>query len=104
LHKKIIMFFKTGDKVVCIDDRKDNVRIDQDFQNWIEDGKEYVIRGTSMDLKGDQGVLLVEIHNKPIYIAAIMGKAEPRFASIRFRKIEKEDLFIEEEVEEEMYN
>jgi len=97
------MFFKTGDKVVCIDDTKNHSRIDQDFKQWIIEGDFYTIRGTSLDLKGEQGVLLNEVKNPSIHSVFLGGKFEPRFAAIRFRKIEVEELFIEEDVEQEVY-
>lgn len=93
------MFFKVGDRIVCIDASKNHPRIDIDFQQWIEEGNEYVVRATSLDLKGEQGILLNEVRNKPIFSTLLGGKFEPRFASIRFRKVEVQDFFVEKQVE-----
>lgn len=94
------MFFKKGDKVICIDDTINNPNIHRDFQNWIKSDTVYIVRETSLDLNGNQGILLNEIKNKKIFSKILNGWFEPRFASIRFRKFEETDIKIETEIEE----
>ena len=96
-----VMFFKKGDKVVCIDDTINNPNIPKDFQNWIKKDDKYTVRETSMDLNGNQGILLNEIKNKKLHSKLLGGYFEPRFASVRFRKMDENDIEIkvEEEIE-----
>jgi len=86
---------KPGDKVICIDDSKnDNISYDA-FQEWVREQEKYIVRR----IEGER-VLLEEIRNKPVYVGSIMGKVEPGFAKKRFANYENYILGKTEENEE----
>lgn len=89
---------KVGDKVICVDD-KDYFEATEWFQQWVEYGKEYIIRDVfyTSPRKGN-AVLLEEVYNAPIFIPYLGREEEPNFGIWRFEKVvgqvnqkEKED-------------
>ena len=98
---------KTGDKVICIDDKKpDNMSqatFDSIYKNWIKEGETYTIRATRNSLNGWFGVLLSEVKNDSIFMPALGGKSEPGFAEWRFRKLEEKTMEESVEQKEEIY-
>lgn len=94
-----------GDEVICIDDSIQNSKIIEAsilFQNWVKKGRKYKIREL-LDNDGIvDGVLLEEIHNKPIFQKLLNREQEPAFGLFRFSKMEREVLVISEEISEQI--
>lgn len=88
-----------GDKILCVDDSIKNPKTKDLFKNWIKKDLEYTIRGTSLSLEGELGLLLEEVRNPPVEFTVLGGFAEPRFNANRFRKAEVLTTSINEEME-----
>lgn len=87
-------------KLLCIDDSRGPGS--EYFENWIVEGETYTLRRSEGSmLPGQQRYLLKEVKNPPIYVSAIMGKAEPGFASTRFVVLQ-DDGVLEEVNEKEI--
>lgn len=87
-----------GDIVVCINDVKlahTEQELSKDVINWVVKGERYTIRGFHDNDGIVTGVLLEEIHNRPIYFKLIDKVQEPAFRLDRFRKIESKPIEIE---------
>lgn len=80
------MSFKKGDKVVCVDESIENPGIHFLYETWISVGEHYIIRNYNPTY---DSVLLDGILNPPVYVDAIKGKMEPRFASERFKLLDE---------------
>jgi hypothetical protein len=87
---------KVGNKVICRDDYiQPHMReeISRDFQQWVTKGKVYTIREILENDGIVPGVLLEEIHNKPLYFAKTINRVqEPAFGIFRFDEYEVEEL------------
>jgi hypothetical protein len=98
------MFFRVGDKVICIDDkpRKDIPR-HLVARNFVKKGVVYTLREIVASTKGNgMGFLLEEVRNEPLYYPVIDVCIEPVFKSERFVKFdyltgEKELVKVSEE-------
>lgn len=96
---------KPGTEVVCVNDSIKPEQVDWQVKhcpNWVKKGQKYTIR--HFDTHDDivDGVLLVEVVNKPVYCVPFNVFLEPRFATCRFRELEKPDP-TREEIETEAY-
>jgi hypothetical protein len=91
---------KPGDHVVCIDasiSPEKSIEIVKDFEEWVKQDEEYIIREI-LDNEGIvEGVLLEEVHNIPKFFKILNRFQEPAFASWRFRKLNYAVSFNEEE-------
>lgn len=87
---------KIGNRVICVDDYiQPHMReeIAKDFQQWVTKGKVYTIREILENDGIVPGVLLEEIHNKPLYFAKTINRVqEPAFGIFRFDEYEVEEL------------
>ncbi len=85
-----------GKRVICVDDYiQPHMReeITKDFQQWVTKGKVYTIREILENDGIVPGVLLEEIHNKPLYFAKTINRVqEPAFGIFRFDEYEVEEL------------
>ena len=92
-----------GQRVICVDDYiQPHMReeIAKDFQQWITKGEVYTIREILENDGIAPGVLLEEIHNKPLFFAKTINRVqEPAFGLFRFDEYEVEEL-VNEKVEE----
>jgi len=86
-----------GSKVVCIDDDfSKHPDIHKDYQQLPVKHETYVVR-EMRPMALDGGLMLDELHNKPIWFDLVMGFLEPGFAHRRF--VPLEDFVNEIEVE-----
>ena len=83
------MFFRVGDKVVCINDQnRRGIPLHLRPKNFVKINNIYTIRElTYFDQLKNYGVLLKEITNPPVeHLPGVMG--EPHFVLSRFAKID----------------
>jgi hypothetical protein len=73
-------------KLLCID--ASHGKGTSNFENWIVEGEIYTLRSTTGSLVNEQGVLLKEIKNPPVYIQELAGRVEPSFARKRFVEVD----------------
>jgi hypothetical protein len=92
--------FEIGDRVICVDDRRNHPQTVFDFRQWVVREKEYHVRGFQGNDGIVTGILLEEVHNPPIFIKLLGRKQEPAFAVWRFRKTKSAFLIAEEKEEE----
>lgn len=96
--------FDKGDKIICIDDSiaADKLHLnDLIYSNWIKKDIPYIVRDILYNDNIVGGILLEEIHNKPVFIKLLGRVQEPAFATWRFRKqnsIELDQSFEENEM------
>ncbi len=72
-------------KLLCIDDKPGKGT--SNFETWIVEGEVYTLRATTGSLVNEQGVLLKEIKNPPVYIQELAGRVEPSFSRKRFVEV-----------------
>lgn len=94
---------RVGQEVLCIDGTL-NDRVMHYYQQWPVEGKIYTVKRIEGSLDGEPRVLLEEISNKPIYVEAIGGKAEPGFAASRFKPLVEDSAEYSESKEEVILN
>lgn len=86
-------------KLLCIDDSRGPGS--EHFENWVKEGETYTLRRAEGSMEpGIQRYLLKEIKNPPIYVSAIMSKAEPGFSSKRFIVLQEYNVLEEVKVNE----
>lgn len=73
-------------KLLCIDATPGKGT--SNFKNWIVEGEVYTLRSTTGSLVNEQGVLLKEIKNPPVFIHELGGRVEPSFARKRFVEVD----------------
>jgi len=73
-------------KLLCIDDKPGKGT--SNFETWIVEGEVYTLRATTGSLVNEQGVLLKEIKNPPVYIQELAGRVEPSFSKKRFVEVD----------------
>lgn len=82
--------FDIGDEVLCVDDKikpEALVEISEAFQQWVTEGRKYIVRGFHDNDGIVVGILLEEVHNIPVKMKHLSGRIqEPAFASFRFTK------------------
>lgn len=82
--------FKIGDKVICVNDIKQEhtiLELSKDMPNWVKLNEQYTIRDI-LDNDFVVGVLLEEIRNPIKYFRLLNKTQEPAFATWRFKKQE----------------
>lgn len=83
-----IVNMKPGDKVICINDRKDPNITYSAFPSWIKEGETYHIRRVESNIGQGKRLLLDEVSNPSVYVDSVMGNIEPGFVSTRFANYE----------------
>lgn len=73
-------------KLLCIDDKPGKGT--SNFETWIVEGEVYTLRATTGSLINEQGVLLKEIKNPPVFIQELAGRVEPSFSRKRFVEVD----------------
>ena len=82
-------------KLLCID--ASHGKGTSNFENWIVEGEIYTLRSTTGSLVNEQGVLLKEIKNPPVYIQELAGRVEPSFSRKRFVELNPDMSLVEKE-------
>lgn len=81
-------------KLLCVDATPGKGT--SNFENWIVEGEVYTLRATTGSLVNEQGVLLKEIKNPPVFIKELAGRVEPSFARKRFVEVDDAMNLMEE--------
>jgi len=95
-----------GKRVVCIDDsiRPEMIEWQRQFcPNWVRKNAEYTVREFDDNGGVVDGILLEELRNKPVLCIPFGRVLEPRFATWRFREVEKKETKVEIETSELIY-
>ena len=99
------MSLDINQKVKCVNayiDPNKREEISKDFQNWVVEGEVYTLREVLHNDGIVTGVLLNEIHNKPLFFKSLNRVQEPAFGLFRFDYFEEEVLTRVYEMVEEL--
>lgn len=94
---------KVGTKVICVDDSmKPEVAewVTKHNINWVKKNEKYTIRLFDDNDNIVDGVLLNETTNNVLFLTKWNKSLEPRFATWRFRELEKNEEELEKETDE----
>lgn len=95
--------FEIGERIVCIDSSMQPHTIEElskDMPNWVVNGEKYTVRGFTSNNGIVDGIWLEEIKNDYKFFKLIDKFQEPAFATWRFRKLEPNEIEVEEEIYE----
>lgn len=94
-----------GTKVICVDASikpEAFFSVVECFQQWVVEKQIYTVREYLNNDNIVPGILLEEVHNKPIMIKLLGKVQEPAFGLFRFRELTEEELAMEINIEAEV--